>query len=190
MGSEEYLEIWKIGNFLRIFIFIFHISRYQRNCNFFATESSQNVSLKILGTPTVGHLLQSAISGYFSADPTFSTEIKMDVVAKVCQPEAVWTCLIQNQSTAIVCAEPQACARSMRSPPFSGGNMAHVLLALQTAGCFLGLVKAHRELGRRELRRLRLSKLAPGPGRGGHNSLGARHSYKTPSSEDVHATAW
>ena len=46
---------------------------------------TQKVSLKILGTPTVGILLQSAISGYFSADPSLCTEIKMDVVAKLSQ---------------------------------------------------------------------------------------------------------
>ena len=84
MGSEEYLEIWKIATFSASPSSSF-ISRDIKEIGvFFATESSQNVSLKILGTPTV-ILLQSAISGYFSADPSFSTEIKMDVVAKLSQ---------------------------------------------------------------------------------------------------------
>jgi len=85
VGCEEYLEIWKIATFSPIFIFIFHISRYQRNWGFFAFESSQKVSLKILETPTVGIVPESAISGHFTADPTFSTEIKICVVSKLSQ---------------------------------------------------------------------------------------------------------
>ena len=136
----------------------------------------------------MGVMPESSISGYF-------TEIKIRVVATISQPEVVWTCLPQIETTAIArVPEPKSRRKhlcAMRSPQSSGGNMAHLLLALQTAGCFLGLVKAHRELDRRELRRLRLLKLAPGPGRGGHNSIGARDGYKKTASEDnVHATAW
>ena len=85
MGSEEYLEIWKIQTFSASSSSSFISRDIKEIGHFFALESSQNVSLKILGTPTVGILLQSAISGYFSADPSFSTEIKMDVVAKLSQ---------------------------------------------------------------------------------------------------------
>ena len=74
-----------IGTFSPIFIFTFHISRYQRNWGFFGFESSQKGSLKILETPTVGIVPESAISGHFTADPTFSTEIKICVVSKLSQ---------------------------------------------------------------------------------------------------------
>ena len=85
MGSEEYLEIWKIATFSQSSSSSFISRDSKERGGFFAAKSSQNVSLKILGTPTVGILLQSAISGYFSVDPSFSAEIKMDVVAKLSQ---------------------------------------------------------------------------------------------------------
>ena len=64
---------------------------------FFIFPGTQKVSLKILRTPTVDILLQSAISGYFSADPTFSTEIKIDVVANLSQlgaSQQFWSCIL------------------------------------------------------------------------------------------------
>ena len=61
----------------------FNISRHGKKVGFFGIISTKKVSSKILETPTVGVMLQSQISGYFTTDPFLST------VAQISQP---WGC--------------------------------------------------------------------------------------------------